>query len=143
MPIRKEFRKFYQGPAWQATRARILARAGNKCEECGAPDKTLVARIAELPGWWFTMDGHAYDETGAHRGVFRGSEMPEPTFVKIKIGIAHLDHNPENGADENLKALCARCHLIHDQDKHRDTRSIRKDAARPLLGDGHPGDLYL
>lgn len=135
MPIRPEFRKFYQGPAWQATRAHILERADNKCEQCGVPDKTVVVRIAELPGWWFTMDGDAYDETGAHRGMFRGSEIPEPTFVKIMIGVAHLDHNPSNNADDNLKALCGRCHLINDQDKHRDTRATRKDAARPLLNE--------
>jgi hypothetical protein len=32
--------------------------------------------------------------------------------------VAHLDHNPQNCADENLKALCQRCHLTYDAKHH-------------------------
>jgi glyoxylase-like metal-dependent hydrolase (beta-lactamase superfamily II) len=37
----------------------------------------------------------------------------------IVLTIAHLDHTPENCADDNLKALCQRCHLAYDHDHHQ------------------------
>ena len=55
-----------------------------------------------------------------------------------RIEVAHLDQNPHNDADENLAALCHRCHKRHDYaawaDKARQTRLARKDRGRPLLG---------
>jgi 5-methylcytosine-specific restriction endonuclease McrA len=51
----------------------------------------------------------------------------------IQCGCAHLNHDPSDNRDENLAWLCRACHLIHDRLHHKETRSIRKDAARPLL----------
>jgi 5-methylcytosine-specific restriction endonuclease McrA len=34
--------------------------------------------------------------------------------VKIVLTVAHLDHTPENCADDNLKALCQKCHNGYD-----------------------------
>lgn len=34
--------------------------------------------------------------------------------AKIVLTVAHLDHTPENCADDNLKALCQRCHNRYD-----------------------------
>ena len=104
MPIRKEFRKFYRGQAWRQTRERIRARAGDKCEQCGAANG--------LFGKW--RNGRWYP-------------------ALIQCGCAHLDHDPENNADKNLAWLCRFCHLRWDANQHRDTRSARKDQARPLL----------
>lgn len=56
---------------------------------------------------------------------------------RVQCGVAHLDHDPKNNADENLKYLCRACHLVHDQGQHKQTRSKRKDAARPLLEVAH------
>ena len=53
--------------------------------------------------------------------------------VRIVLTMAHLDHNPANNQHSNLKLLCQRCHLAYDQLHHKETRSIRKDRARPLL----------
>ena len=39
---------------------------------------------------------------------------PESRWIVIVLTIAHLDHVPENCADENLAALCQRCHNWHD-----------------------------
>ena len=33
---------------------------------------------------------------------------------KVVLTIAHLDWNPENSADNNLKALCQMCHNRYD-----------------------------
>lgn len=41
--------------------------------------------------------------------------QPHPiTGSKVVLTIAHLDHTPENCSDDNLKALCQRCHNRYD-----------------------------
>lgn len=56
-----------------------------------------------------------------------------------RIEVAHLDQHPPNDADENLAALCPRCHHAADYTawsmKARETRRARKDHGRPLLGE--------
>jgi 5-methylcytosine-specific restriction endonuclease McrA len=60
-----------------------------------------------------------------------------PDGGRVVLTIAHLDQNPANNAEANLRALCQRCHLNHDRPfnvpKQHLTRARRKDAARPLL----------
>lgn len=53
---------------------------------------------------------------------FCGAENHKPhpiTGSKVVLTVAHLDHNPQNCADENLRALCQRCHLRYDIDLHK------------------------
>jgi hypothetical protein len=45
------------------------------------------------------------------------------------LTVAHLNHNHEDNRDENLAALCQRCHLAHDQRFHYANRR-RTEAAR-------------
>lgn len=45
---------------------------------------------------------------------------PHPeTGSRVVLTVAHLDHQPENNAPENLRVLCQRCHLHHDRAHHR------------------------
>lgn len=147
LPIKPELRHLY-GREWRTiTRPRILERAGNKCECCGAPNHTTVLRAFD---WWTpsTLEALVF----LHRGRIHGKEVTELpwTFGKhtrvshfphhkemkwsaIQIGIAHLDHDPTHEDDDNLAAFCRRCHLIYDLGKHRDTRATRKDQARPII----------
>ncbi len=53
--------------------------------------------------------------------------------VLIVLTVAHLNHVAGDDRDENLLALCQWCHLNYDKLHHKETRSARKDAARPLL----------
>lgn len=39
-------------------------------------------------------------------------------IIKIVLTIAHMDHTPENCADENLRAWCQRHHLRYDIEHH-------------------------
>jgi 5-methylcytosine-specific restriction endonuclease McrA len=40
---------------------------------------------------------------------------PHPiTGSTVVLTVAHLDHDPRNCADDNLKALCQRCHNRYD-----------------------------
>lgn len=68
---------------------------------------------------------------------------PHPiTGSRVVLTVAHLDHQPEHCADENLRALCQRCHLRYDAEHHRRnshaTRMKRKAAgdlfATPPVG---------
>ncbi|MEM9600271.1 MAG: hypothetical protein AAF926_04540, partial [Pseudomonadota bacterium] len=43
---------------------------------------------------------------------------------KVVLTIAHMDHDPSNSDDTNLRAWCQRCHNVYDL-PHR-----RKNAAR-------------
>lgn len=36
----------------------------------------------------------------------------------VVLTVAHLDHNPSNCSDDNLEAMCQRCHLRYDQHHH-------------------------
>jgi len=63
---------------------------------------------------------------------------PHPiTGSKVVLTVAHLDHTPENCNDENLVALCQRCHLRYDAKHHantaRVTRNQKKDISEPRL----------
>lgn len=73
------------------------------------------------------------------RCEFCGAENYKPhpvTGSKVVLTVAHLDHNPQNCTDENLKALCQRCHLTYDAQHHArnaaTTRHKKKLAAGQL-----------
>lgn len=60
-------------------------------------------------------------ERAGNRCEWCGAENYQPhpvTRSKVVLTVAHLDHDPQNCADENLKALCQRCHLHYDRDHH-------------------------
>lgn len=114
MPIRPEERARYP-KNWPEIRARIQARAGDKCEWCGAINHAYIVRSAT--GWELALS----EEDGA---------------VWIVCTTAHLDHVPENCADDNLAFLCQRCHNRYDA-KHRAAGiRERRNAMTPELGLG-------
>lgn len=87
MPIRPENRGRYLPPKeWKALRLRTLARSGNACE--GTPQYP----DCRAPNY------AAHPETGS----------------RVVLTIAHMDQQPENNDDANLRALCQRCHNAWD-----------------------------
>jgi hypothetical protein len=143
MPIRPELRHFYRGPAWRATRERILARAGNCCEQCRKPNgekvetctgKTILGGAVmfwrALSGPWMFHDGKRATNNPAFMVSLRVSA---PRTIRVVLTIAHLNHVAGDDRDDNLKALCQWCHLNYDKLHHHETRAERKDRARPLL----------
>ena len=58
-------------------------------------------------------------------------------ITKVVLATAHLDHDPTNNRPKNLKALCQRCHMIHDRNEHRRRRWLTLRMRKAI------GDLFL
>jgi|WetSurMetagenome_2_1015567.scaffolds.fasta_scaffold1111427_2 hypothetical protein len=86
----------------------------------------ISARIRVREGnrckWCKAENGQAHPETGS----------------RVVLTVAHLDHDPANNVEENLAALCQRCHLQYDRAQHvantRETWRSRM-AVRDLFDD--------
>ena len=59
-------------------------------------------------------------------GAVHGQPHPVTGSIVV-LTVAHLDHCPENCADENLAALCQRCHNGYDAPFRRKNRRDRLD----------------
>lgn len=125
MPIRPEMKERY--PAnWPEIRANILARAEGKCEWCNVPngavgfwaqhgilDEAAFIRVdpASLESAGYSVNAQVRP-TGGDFGSFADARLK---VSRIVLTIAHIhDHDPANVADDNLAALCQRCHNRHD-----------------------------
>jgi hypothetical protein len=145
MPIPPDLRVFY-GREWRTVvRPRILARARNRCEQCGKPDRAevWVWRSGSSGQYWtasLTVQNWTYCLAGASgsfrlfdRDIRRDRQSGRLRRIRVILTVAHLDHTPGHDDDDNLRALCQWCHLHLDALQHRDTRAARKDRGRPLL----------
>jgi hypothetical protein len=102
---------------WEAISLRIRERAGQRCEWCGLENGAIGYRddtgtFHHVPIEW----ADAYELDGIH-------------LFKIMLTVAHLGVPKPDGSpgdkrdkqdcrDENLAALCQRCHLNYDRDEH-------------------------
>ena len=110
---------------WPEISRAIKERAGWCCEcvgECGSPGHGPCGR-----------------EHGEH--VPRSSVLPDGTVevYRVVLTVAHLNHEPEDCREENLKALCQLCHLRYDAEHHRESaRRTRekKNGTEPLFALG-------
>ena len=109
MPIKPENAGRYPKD-WKRISAAIRERAGNRCEcegECGLHRTT----------------------PGPRRCVERNGEPAKWAKGKIVLTVAHLNHTEEDCRDENLKAMCNRCHLRYDVEHHKQSRRASRAAA--------------
>lgn len=140
MPIRPENKGRY--PAnWPEIRSRIAARAGGFCEWCRAPNGRMIRRGIHngQPVWQETYSYFADVFSATDGALVPGASFDDTDFrpkkVKVILTVAHLDHQPENCDEDNLRHLCQRCHNSHDA-KHRAAgRRARKEQQNglPLL----------
>lgn len=109
---------------WKAIRARILERAGHKCEECGVQNYAVGAR--DRFGEWH--DENEIENMKSDCGLHLFCTWPKMT--KIVLTTAHIGADYPDGTpgdkhdkldcrDENLKIMCQRCHLRLDMDEHK------------------------
>lgn len=155
-----DYRKY---PAnWREIRASVMARAGNKCEGCGAYQHAVGYR--DEGGAFIPNAGNLHCDAsgrGRHPNGFPLTYAEAREFVEqyhdcsrtesgpctmdadgnhwlvIVLTIAHLDHDTTHNDPENLRALCQRCHNRHDVAYRRAnasaTRANRYGAQQPEL----------
>ena len=140
MPIRPENRGRYP-PDWPQIVARIQRRAGNRCEQCGVENGALGGRLRD--GTWLParslgegMRGLLWPKPGQEASCGAGAQFERLRIIRIVCTTAHLDHQPENCTDENLRYWCQRCHLRYDAQHHAQTAWSARRAGRAV------GDLF-
>jgi hypothetical protein len=154
MPIRPDLRPFYRGPAWRATRERIRERAKDRCEQCGKPNGETVEThtgrtipLLQKPGlpamcWrsagsgWRTQEGSEFKPPFGDPRNLIAVNFGRVRSVRVVLAVCHANGVSGDDRDENLFAWCQWCHLNHDRDFHRETRSLRKDSTRPIAWEG-------
>lgn len=115
MPIKPENKARYPDN-WPEIRERIMDRAGARCEwpGCGVRHRAL--------GYWhndrFVYLPRALREAGVDGPCTIAAVEGPLKIIRIILTIAHLDHTPENCADDNLRAWCQRHHLGYDAGHH-------------------------
>lgn len=139
MPIKPENKGRY--PAnWKQIRERILARASNCCEQCRVTNGDMIVRGIDKDAGTFQRfdgDGEVYAaDDGRLLGRCKASEYCGNKWTRVVLTIAHLDHVPEHCDEDNLKALCQRCHLAYDAEHHRANAQATRHARKAI------GDLF-
>lgn len=126
MPI--DYKKY--PPNWKSEIVpAIIKRAGDCCENCSVPNKSIVYGVKAwikseggryaYKAIWFSVPSDALRFKGlpclkGYEGIVRQ--------IRIVLTIAHLDHDETNWDVplERLKALCQMCHLRYDaKEKYR------------------------
>jgi len=120
MPIRAENKDRYPQD-WKAISKRIRVLAGNVCEKCGTPNGELIRRGVtrdKIAVWRLASDSAYMDGYRADNGILEHDTGEDTVgwgqLVKVILTVAHLDHTPENCADDKLRAWCQRCHNVYD-----------------------------
>ena len=133
MPIRKNLRWYYPIDWPQLSAVVRFERAAGHCERCGRPHGQTIYHFGD--GRWFDPEVELWRNG-------RGKPVAWPPYAdyrwlqrtRVVLATAHLDHNPSNSRPRNLKALCQRCHLLHDRPEHR-RRARLTILKRRALGD--------
>jgi 5-methylcytosine-specific restriction endonuclease McrA len=133
---------------WTEIRQRVLKRAERDigdgiviacCERCGRPNHVIADVLSD--GSWSIESGFNVWTTDCGVPVHWQDDHPLADSirqVRTVLTIAHiLNPDPMDVRDENLQALCQRCHLRHDAAHHmanaRATRLRKKLENQPAL----------
>jgi len=76
---------------------------------------------SKYPDDWEAISRRIRLERAQGRCEFCGAVNGEPhpvTGSRVVLTVAHLDHDTTNNTDDNLAALCQRCHLTYDAAVH-------------------------
>lgn len=88
---------------WEELSLSIKTAANWHCQKCNRPCR----KPGETwPKFWSRIVSDCWD------GIALLPELRKPQ--RYTLTTAHIDQNPGNNEPENLRALCAPCHLAHD-----------------------------
>lgn len=145
MPLTTQEKKAYP-PDWRARRQRILERDAHHCANCGVPNYAVgyrddQGRFVPLRGngpcdaagrgrcWPDSHHRITYREAKEFLDICNRDRPNSPRYIVIVLTIAHLKRTtgePTDGpldcSDEDLAALCQRCHLAIDRPRHKKRR---------------------
>lgn len=94
--------------------------AGNTCQQCGVRNHALIRRVPKSDQWSYANGcdlvwmsalrvGQGWDESRARKYL---------GLTEVILTVSHTDRDRENNRKSNLRALCQRCHLLHDLPQH-------------------------
>lgn len=120
-------------PNWKTEiRPRIMKRANNCCEECGVKHLSIILR--EKNKWRYICETEYgwIKERHQKGGYTYNGAIKSLGFTKVVLTIAHLNHDKLNWdvKDEELKALCQKCHLQLDIKHHTANRKYGRNHGR-------------
>lgn len=111
MPI--NYKEYH--PKWSLISRLIrYRRAGNCCEICGVPNQATICRPYKDKSKWEIWP------IGVPENLINSITLDKVS--RVTLTVAHLDHDKANNRFTNLKALCNRCHLLHDAKQHQWSR---------------------
>lgn len=87
------------------------------------------------PNWKEISKRIRFERAGNHCEVC-GCENYQPnpiTGSRVVLTVAHLDHDPTNNDERNLKAMCQRCHNRYDVQHRKQTRKPNNSNQQSLL----------
>jgi len=99
-------RKKYSEEWTDVIRPAILKRDNYKCSKCGIKHRSYV--LVDSANNYTLISKEEHDEYKPYGA----------NCYRVYLQVAHLDHNPDNNSDTNLKSLCPKCHLKNDE-QHR------------------------
>jgi hypothetical protein len=138
MPIRRQHRWLYPIDWPQISASIRFGRAKGRCEHCRRPHGHVVVHLGD--GRWWDEDGKTWRDGRGRALPAMPAYTPRdtvPLTTKVFLAAAHLDHDPGNNRQRNLKAFCQRCHMLHDRDEHRRRRWLTFRMRKAI------GDLFL
>ena len=127
MPI--DYKKYHKD--WKTViRPAILNRANNCCEQCKAPNYSLIFRgiykgidiYQDASANIFNATSGEYIKSDYYADITPSTGNENQQAIKVVLTISHTDHDVNNNDYSNLKALCQRCHLRHDVEHHKRSR---------------------
>jgi hypothetical protein len=90
---------------WDEISQRIKERDGNCCKQCGVGNGAIGYRLANGE---FVKVANSAEEIGMLADALT---LDGINLIRIVLTVAHWpDADPMNCSDENLQALCQRCH---------------------------------
>lgn len=142
MPIKPENKKRYPENWDSEIRPHILERDGHKCKFCGVPNYAIGSRNKD--GVFIPITGNidldcagqgllspsldriTYREAKEILDVVKEDKLDGKKYIMIVLTVAHLNHIPEDCRDENLAALCQKCHNNYDIEHRKQSRKEAK-----------------
>jgi hypothetical protein len=117
---------------WHLMALAIKQAVAWSCQQCGRPCRRAGEAVAEFEK---RLDERWQSELAELVTVAGQVAVKRYRVQRFLLTVAHLDQNPGNNGQENLKALCAPCHLRYDRQflTHNQMARLEREGQLNLL----------